>query len=114
TGTYACELYATKASPFWMSPASGQDVLRVDVFWFGRNGDSTPQAFYQQFWDTLRPFNFRPHWGKYLPPASTYGYSYYESVYPHLDDFLACREQYDPKQLFVTDYWREQLKIPTP
>ena len=111
TGTYACELYTAKSSPFWMSPAYGGDVLRVDVFWFGRNGDSTPQAYYQQFWDALRQFSFRPHWGKYLPPPATYGKAYYRQIYPHLQDFLDMRAQYDPNQIFVTDYWRQQLGI---
>jgi hypothetical protein len=114
TGTYACELYATKASPFWMSPAYGGDVIRVDVFWFGRNGDQTPQSFYQQFWDALRPFGFRPHWGKYLPPPASYGKTYYQGVYPHLGDFLDLRATYDPDQIFVTDYWRQQLGIAKP
>jgi hypothetical protein len=114
TGTYACELYATKSSQFWMSPAFNTDVIRVDVFWFGRNGDQAPAQFYQQFWDLLRPYKFRPHWGKYLPPASTFGPAYYQSAYPRLANFLTLRAQYDPKQIFVTDYWREQLGIARP
>ena len=114
TGTYACELYAAKSSQFWLSPAFNTDVIRVDVFWFARNGDQTPQSYYQQFWDLLRPFNFRPHWGKYLPPSSTYGASYYGTVYPRLGDFLKLRAKYDPNQIFVTDYWRDQFQIPKP
>lgn len=116
TGTYACELYGTKSSEFWMSPAYDQDVIRVDLFWFGRNGDSTPQQFYQPFWDLLRAAKlpFRPHWGKYLPPHDTYGKAYYKSVYPRMDDFLALRQKYDPRQVFVSDYWRDQFSIPTP
>jgi FAD/FMN-containing dehydrogenase len=114
TGTYACELYATKASEFWMSPAFNTDVIRVDVFWFARNGDQTAPQYYQQFWDLLKPYKFRPHWGKYLPPVSGYGPAYYQSVYPRLADFLNLRAQYDPKQIFVTDYWREQLGIAQP
>jgi hypothetical protein len=114
TGTYACELYAAKASDFWLSPASGTDVLRVDLFWFARNGDSTAQAFYQQFWDLLQRNGvpFRPHWGKYLPPPQApFGPGYYRQMYPHLKDFLEMRSTFDPKQIFVTDYWRAQLGI---
>jgi hypothetical protein len=115
TGTYACELYAAKESPFWMSPAYGTEVLRVDLFWFGRNGDQTPQSFYQQFWDLLVPFKFRPHWGKYLPaPTAPFGPTYFGGVYPHLADFLELRKTYDPNQIFVTDYWRQQLGIEPP
>jgi hypothetical protein len=119
TGTYACELYAAMPSEFWMSPAystTGEPVLRVDVFFFGRNGDQTAPEFYGPLWDWLRKASipFRPHWGKYLPPVSSYGPSYYGQVYPKLGDFLAKRGVYDPKQLFVTDYWRNQLGIAKP
>jgi hypothetical protein len=114
TGTYACELYAAKASDFWLSPAFGGDVVRVDLFWFGRNGDSTAPEFYQQFWDLLEAngIPFRPHWGKYLPaPTAPFGPSYYAKVYPQLAGFLELRATLDPKQVFVTDYWRSHLGI---
>lgn len=117
TGTYACELYAAMSSDFLMSPASGQEVIRVDLFWFGRNGDMTAPQFYEQFWTLLAKngISFRPHWGKYLPPASTFGPAYYRSVYgENLAQFLELRAQLDPNQLFVTHYWREQLGIPPP
>jgi hypothetical protein len=117
TGTYACELYAAMSSDFLMSPASGVDVIRVDLFWFGRNGDMTAPEFYEQFWVLLAKAGipFRPHWGKYLPPASTFGPAYYDKVYgDNLDRFLEIRAKLDPNQLFVTDYWREQLGIPRP
>ena len=114
TGTYACELYAAKASDFWLSPASGGDVIRVDLFWFGRNGDMTAPQFYQQFWDLLEAngIPFRPHWGKYIPsPTAPFGPSYYARVYPRLADFLDLRATMDPKEVFVTGYWRSQLGI---
>lgn len=117
TGTYACELYAAKASDFWLSPAYGTDVLRVDLFWFGHNGDSTPRDFYNPVWKLLQQNNipFRPHWGKYLPdPTPPFGPTYFGKVYPRLGDFLEQRAKYDPKQLFVTDYWRNQLGIAKP
>lgn len=116
TGTYACEIYGTKASDFWMSPAYDRDVVRIDLFWFARNGDQTAEQFYGPFWDLLRAARlpFRPHWGKLLPPAATFGADYYRGVYPKLDAFLSLRQRYDPRQVFVTDYWREQLGIARP
>jgi hypothetical protein len=113
TGTYACEIYGTRLSPFWMSPSYATNVIRIDLFWFARNGDMTPAEFYGPFWKLLKDANvpFRPHWGKFLPPPATYGPAYYATVYPNLDKFLALRATYDPKQIFVTDYWRTQLGI---
>src|SRR5204863_7613064 len=66
TGAFSCEIYPAKSNAFWLSPSYLQDVIRIDVFWFANNtGD--PTTFYQKFWDLLEPYQFRPHWGKYLP-----------------------------------------------
>ena len=114
TGAFSCEIYATKKSQFWLSPAYQTDVIRIDVFWFGNNlGD--PTVFYQKFWDLLAEFKFRPHWGKYLPAGdSTLGAGYLKSLYPKWDAWMALREQMDPYQVFVNDYWRAHLGIPEP
>ncbi|WP_437964284.1 D-arabinono-1,4-lactone oxidase [Sorangium sp. So ce260] len=111
TGAFSCELYAAKKSDFWMSPSYGADVFRVDVFWFALNGGDK-DAFYKPFWeDVLKPFGFRPHWGKFLPPASPDWVEYYRQNFPRMDDFLVLRAKLDPQQIFVTDYWRENLGI---
>jgi hypothetical protein len=107
TGTNACEIYAAKASPFWMSPAYGQDVLRIDLFWYARNPGNPAEAYYPQFWRLLDPFAPRYHWGKHLPtdPAALH------ARYPRWDDFLALRAQYDPDGVFLTPYWRQKLGL---
>lgn len=114
TGYFSTELYASKASSFWMSPSYGEPVFRVDLFWYVNNdGDpATKDGFYAQFWKLLRDerIPFRLHWGKYLPE---YDYpdwaAYFRSQYPKWDDFSALREQRDPKNVFLTDYWRRHL-----
>jgi len=111
TGSFCCELYAAAKSPFWLSPAYGADVFRVDVFWFGLNAGNPDQVYFPQFWDLLEEFSFRPHWGKYLPPASAKWRAYYREQLPQLEAFLRLRAAADPQQLFVTDYWREHLGI---
>jgi D-arabinono-1,4-lactone oxidase len=116
TGIYACEVYAAKRSPFWMSPSYGQDVIRIDVFWFGKNPEP-PYEYYEQFWKLLAPFGFRAHWGKYLPgrpdrPGDVERWrDYLRAQNPRWDDFLAMRERCDPDQVFVTGYWRERFGI---
>ena len=115
TGAFCVEIYAAKNSDFWMCPAYQTDVIRIDVFWFGNNKGGDPTSFYQKFWDLLAPFNFRPHWGKYLPDGnSTLGASYLAARYPKWNDWMNLRNQMDPYQLFVNDYWRGHLNIPNP
>ena len=113
TGSYSCEIYAAKSNKLWLSPAYAQDVIRVDVFWFHdvfRSEDEL-KAFYQQYWELLRKYDFRPHWAKYIPEGDM-GPGYLAQRYPMWKQFLDLRAKMDPKQLFVTDYWRNALGIP--
>jgi hypothetical protein len=109
TGTYACEIYATKASRFWLSPAYQRDVIKVDMFWYGRNQGDPCESYYPQFWDLLRDFEYRFHWGKYLSPDSA---SYLKRLYPEWNNFMRIRAELDPEQVFVSPYWRKHLGIP--
>jgi hypothetical protein len=113
-GAFNTELYAAKPSKFWMSPSNGtQNVFRIDVLWFGNNAGSPADSFYPLFWEALAPYNFRCHWGKYLPaPDSGQGVAYLKQQYPMWDQFLQLRAEYDPLQVFVSDYWRSHLGIP--
>ena len=116
TGTFSCELYATKKSEFWMSPAYERDVFRVDLFLSGTDIFS-PREYYQQFWDKLQQYDFRTHWGKWVPGAGDdeegvrYWRDYLHKRFPMWDRFLEVREQLDPDQIFVNDYWRERFNI---
>lgn len=108
TGSYSCELYAAKKSDFWMSPSYGGDVFRVDVFWFGYNEGNSATDYYPQFWDLLtKDFDCRFHWGKHMPINP----EYLSKQYPKWKVFMALREKMDPKQIFVTEYWRDRLGI---
>ncbi|WP_437999693.1 FAD-binding protein [Sorangium sp. So ce185] len=115
TGTFSFELYGTKASPFWMSASSdGEPVVRVDVFWFGYNAGDPAIDFYPQFWELLKPFGFKLHWGKFLPndppPAKVWS-KYLAKQFKRWNDFMALRARLDPKNIFLTAYWREHLGL---
>ncbi len=113
TGTFSCEIYAAKGSDFWLSASYGEPVVRVDVFWFAYNLKDPSLAFYPQYWKLLAPYDFRPHWAKYMPdPSSSTGLAYRQALYPKWNDFQQLRARMDPDQLFVTDYWRWHLGIP--
>jgi D-arabinono-1,4-lactone oxidase len=106
-GTFTVEVYATPKNSFWMSPAYGEDVIKYDMFWFPLNKGNPATDFYPQFWKLLKEFDFRPHWGKFLPDNATE----LKVLYPRWDDFMKLRDQMDPHQIFVTGYWRGHLGI---
>jgi D-arabinono-1,4-lactone oxidase len=116
TGFYAQELYAGYRSEFWMSPNYRQFTFRLDPFWYIDN-DGDPSArdgFLAQFWELLRKHDipFRLHWGKYLPNYDHAEWAaYYRTQYPRWDNFMEIRRQRDPKNIFLTDYWRQHLGI---
>lgn len=123
TGTYAWELYAAEPSPFWLnaSHSSGDDewsegAFRVDPYFFAENAGDPAETFFGPVWELLRErgIQFRLHWGKFQP-----GYDrgdrrwvdYFRAQYPRWDDFLALREQRDPNNVFLTDYWRARFGL---
>ncbi len=110
-GAFSVEIYAAKSSDFWLSPAYGKNVVRIDVMWIANNS-SNPSIYYEMFWDQLKQYDFRAHWAKYNPDYSSAEWSgYLQSVYPKLNDFLALRTANDPNNVFVNDYWAQQLGI---
>ncbi|KAI8824405.1 uncharacterized protein EV422DRAFT_618076 [Fimicolochytrium jonesii] len=110
TGATSVEIYTGKKSLFYLGPSYNTDVVRLNYVWPSVNTIGTPQAWFQQFWDLLKPFEPRFHWGKVLP--SYYKGAYLTKSYPKLADFLKVRQDLDPRQVFVTNYWRNILGIP--
>lgn len=121
TGYYSTEVYGGAPSSNWMSAAysDGTDefkdgVIRFDVYWF-RNNEQTPnqkEGFFQQYWDVFLANNipFRLHWGKFIPAYDfPFWANHYRKMLPHFDDFLAKREDYDPHNIFFTEYWQCRL-----
>jgi FAD/FMN-containing dehydrogenase len=107
TGTYACEIYAAKKSPMWLSPSYGQDMVRIDLFWFAKQKGEPDRDYFPQFWTLLDRFEPRYHWGKYLPIAP----EALRRRFPRWDDFLRLRARFDPDGVFLTPYWRARLGL---
>jgi FAD/FMN-containing dehydrogenase len=108
TGPYSCEIYATKQSRFWMSPAFDRDVVKIDHFWFMHSAGDPSESYYPQFWNLLKDLDYRLHWGKYLPKDSA---AFLPARYPHWNDFMNLRQRLDPNDVFLTDYWRIHLGV---
>lgn len=116
-GNFAVELYGSKRSSFWLSASYAADVIRVDPYWWAYNFGS-PEAYFTQYWKRLLDVpGARFHWGKYLPtPGLTYGSTrfdlgYLRGVYPRLDDWLRLRREFDPRGVFLTEYWRRMFEL---
>jgi hypothetical protein len=117
TGPYEWEVYAAKKSKFWMSPSYDGDKIRFDILWLHAwtrpNADPKTSGWYPAIWNILSQFNFQPHWGKYIPDANgPQGTLYMKNNFSMWDKFLQVRDQLDPNQIFVCDYWRAQFAIP--
>jgi len=117
-GNFAIEFYAARESPFWMSPANGRDVFRVDVFWWKRNlGDALD--FFGMYWDQLLELpGARLHWGKFLPIVGkkygkvTFGPEFIRKAYSdHIEEWLELRTRFDPKGVFLTSHWKSVFGI---
>lgn len=116
TGFYSTEIYAGYPSKSWIHPGYENDeyaegTFRVDIFWY-INNDGNPAAkggYFQQFWDLFKDNNipFRLHWGKFIPDYDYKEWAdYYRKNFPKWDDFLRLREKRDPKNIFLTTYWK--------
>jgi hypothetical protein len=108
TGPYACEIYATKGSRFWMSPAFNRDMVKIDHFWFTHSIGDPSESYYPQFWDLLKDLDYRLHWDKYLPKDSA---KFLRARYPRWSDFMDLRRKLDADNVFLTDYWRAHLGL---
>jgi D-arabinono-1,4-lactone oxidase len=111
TGAFICEIYAARATRAWMHPGYERDSLRIDLFWFARNPGDPARGWFVQFWELLRPFGYRLHWGKHLPADPDLGSRHLRRHTPRWDDFLAVRARLDPGDVFLTPYWRDALGI---
>jgi len=66
-GHFCNEFYTSKQSPFWLSQGYGRDSLRINFNFFKnaqKENGKDPHVFFKQFFELLRPHNFRVHWGK--------------------------------------------------
>lgn len=113
TGAFSYELYVGKKDEtFFLSPATGSHVFRVDVFWFGKNAGDPVKDFYPMFWNLLEPLGFRLHWGKFLTPPDPSRPDQLTRRYPDWSKWKAVRDRVDPGQVFLSQYWRQHLGIP--
>lgn len=84
------EIRSVAADDFWLSPASGRDVVAFHFTW-KRHPEEVP-ALIRLIERELDPFGLVPHWGKLfsLDPALLH------KRYPRMNDFIALARKFDP------------------
>jgi xylitol oxidase len=93
------ELRTIAADDLWLSGAYQRDTLAIHFTW---KKDLAIYPVIEKVEAALRPFNYRPHWGKVFTADG----KYLSSVYPKMSEFKALVEALDPSSKFENTFTR--------
>jgi xylitol oxidase len=96
------ELRTFAADNLWLSGAFERDCLAIHFTW--KKLDAIYPVI-EKVEAALRPFNYRPHWGKVFTADATY----LKSVYPKMNEFQALVQALDPAKKFENTFTRTFL-----
>jgi xylitol oxidase len=96
------ELRTIAADNLWLSGAFERDTLAIHFTW--KKTDAIYPVI-EKVEAALRPFSYRPHWGKVFTADA----QYLKSVYPKLGEFKALIEALDPTRKFENSFTRSSL-----
>jgi xylitol oxidase len=94
------ELRTIAADDLWLSGAYQRDTLAIHFTW---KKDDAIYPVIEKVEAALRPFNYRPHWGKVFTADA----QYLKSVYPKMSEFKALVEALDPSKKFENSFTRK-------
>jgi xylitol oxidase len=93
------ELRTIAADNIWLSGAFERDTLAIHFTW---KKEDAIYPVIEKVEAALRPFNYRPHWGKVFTADA----QYLKSVYPKINEFKALVEALDPTSKFENSFTR--------
>jgi xylitol oxidase len=96
------ELRTIAADELWLSGAYQRDTVAIHFTW--KKVDAIYSVI-QKVEDALRPFNYRPHWGKVFTADA----KYLSTVYPRMGEFKALILALDPSKKFENSFTRRIL-----
>ena len=96
------ELRTFAADNLWLSGAFERDCLAIHFTW--KKLDAIYPVI-EKVEVALRPFNYRPHWGKVFTADATY----LMSVYPKMGEFQALVQALDPAKKFGNSFTRSKV-----
>ena len=94
------ELRTIAADDLWLSGAYQRDTLAIHFTW---KKDLAIYPVIEKVEAALRPYNYRPHWGKVFTADG----KYLSSVYPKMSEFKALVEALDPISKFENLFTRK-------
>jgi xylitol oxidase len=94
------ELRTIAADDLWLSGAYQRDTLAIHFTW---KKDLAIYPVIEKVEAALRPYNYRPHWGKVFTADG----KYLSSVYPKMSEFKALTEALDPTSKFENLFTRK-------
>lgn len=96
------ELRTVAEDELWLSGAFQRDTLAIHFTW--KKLDAIYPVI-EKVEAALRPFNYRPHWGKVFTADATY----LKSVYPKMGEFQALMQALDPGKKFENSFTRKNV-----
>ena len=99
------ELRYVAADKLWLSPAFERDSLAIHFTW--KRHPKEVRELLRVIEEKLRPFQARPHWGKWFAMDA----SRIASLYEGLPDFTELVHEFDPNGKFNNDFLRRVVAI---
>ena len=96
------ELRTVAEDELWLSGAFQRDTLAIHFTW--KKLDAIYPVI-EKVEAALRPFYYRPHWGKVFTADATY----LKSVYPKMGEFQALMQALDPGKKFENSFTRKNV-----
>lgn len=96
------ELRTIAADDLWLSGSYQRDTLAIHFTW---KKDDAIYPVIEKVEVALRPFNYRPHWGKVFTADA----QYLKSVYPKMSEFQALMQALDPGKKFENTFTRKTV-----
>lgn len=99
---FPLEFRFVKGDEIWLSPFYQQDSISISVHQYHKQD---PKLIFEVVEPILQKYRGRPHWGK----MHTLTAAELRTLYPKWDDFMALRQQLDPKAKFLNPYLEKLL-----
>ncbi|WP_153505310.1 D-arabinono-1,4-lactone oxidase [Cumulibacter manganitolerans] len=94
---FPVEVRFTGADDRWLSTSYDRESAYIAVH---QVAGRPYEEYFRAFWEILRDYEARPHWGKLHELAA----ADLRRVYPRFDDFVAVRDRLDPARVFANPY----------
>ena len=97
---FPLECRTTAGEAGYLSPTQGEESAFIA---FHMYKGMSEEPYFKWVHTLMMKYNGRPHWGKqnYLTAG------YVRELYPNVEEFLAIRAQYDPDEVFLTNYLKK-------